>query len=484
MNNLINMSDHEKVIFVTGIDESNIESIRSLSAAYPFAVFFTNNSDIEEPELPIMNIWKGGIRLTRFIGVDNDNNTIQIGDHSVKLLFDYETGRIGLYDANKLDDIALVNILYRDIQGSIVSQPIINSIPITVNAIDNKFVLTLTFKSNIDGSAAEISNSLNVEPATDFTLNEKSHDGDEIINGDGSTSINNKYTYQIVKDTYKEVNPKTYSLVSAYSSDKSVDANLSLVLNPEKMNIYLNGAWVGSNSINIEYGVNSRIDVSLLPAVESYDGRKLYVKLNKFGDTNIKFKNEQNIIVDDDVAIREVDPLGQVTFNIEAQNNSIYDDGSHRLKFEVYCIIENNTMYYGAQDLNVTKNVIISGHSGTAFWYAGYDDPTSTEFDISNLIQFDDSNAGIDILYDWNDPDKNLGLVDDNTKWFYIAIPLNDSAIIKPRWDAYTIDDHGNKIYVDYTSGFDVLRSSYQINGVKFIIYKSTFKGKLYGKIQ
>lgn len=107
MNNLIDMSDYEKIIFVNGIDENQGTNIRDLSKNYPFVVFFTNNEEAKNSlGYPVANIWKGiqfndeliATRLTRFVGVDPNANTLKINGKTIKIRFNYDTGLIGFYD--------------------------------------------------------------------------------------------------------------------------------------------------------------------------------------------------------------------------------------------------------------------------------------------------------------------------------------------------------------------------------------------------
>ena len=121
-NNLnLNMSDYQKIIFANNINEntlkyeqSDINSIKKLSEKYPFVVFFTNyvGENGETNNQTIHNIWENGFRLTRFVGVDPNANKIQVGDHTLKLYFDYDTGLLSIIDDNKLQKIELYAVKY------------------------------------------------------------------------------------------------------------------------------------------------------------------------------------------------------------------------------------------------------------------------------------------------------------------------------------------------------------------------------------
>jgi len=110
MNNLINMSEYEKIIFVNGIDES--QNIETLSKNYPFVVFFANSDSPDQNWTNgITNIWKNGIRLTKFVGIDYNNCSIEINGHTVKLGFNYKTGLLSLYE-DKDDSFIYVGYEY------------------------------------------------------------------------------------------------------------------------------------------------------------------------------------------------------------------------------------------------------------------------------------------------------------------------------------------------------------------------------------
>lgn len=110
MNNLINMSEYEKIIFVNGIDEK--QNIETLSKNYPFVVFFAN-SESPDPtwKEEITNIWKNGIRLTKFVGIDTNNCSVEINGHIIKLGFNYKTGLLSLYE-DKNDTFIYVGYEY------------------------------------------------------------------------------------------------------------------------------------------------------------------------------------------------------------------------------------------------------------------------------------------------------------------------------------------------------------------------------------
>lgn len=491
MDNLINMSDHEKVIFVTGIDESkntefngdssSLESgyVQALSAGYPFAVFFTTDEDLSESlGYPIMNIWKGahingetkGVRLTRFIGVDEDNNELQIGDHTVKLIFDYHTGKIGLYDANKLERLEIVEINYIDLYGNRVTKMTDTA---EVNSKDNKFSLVLKYVSS-EGNAKNISNVVNID-TNDFVLLTKNKLIGTYVENEDETSINNEYVFQIKNDTFKDVNSVRYEIVSAYSTDKYITTQLTLLLNPIRYELTYNNSLLGSMIYEIGTDQHAKIDVNFEPSnVTSYYQRELYLKVTS---------KDTNYVTIDGEAERLIEiENGHCSFVIDTVEQVINNDISVQLEFDIYYKRLNEPLAkYSYAPLSQTRTIILRGNYVDTFWYAGYDNPLETDI-TDKLMPFDSIGAGNVILYDWDDPEKSLGLDDNATSRFYIAIPNSYKDVIKPRWDAYVIEN-SIKYHVDCSNWFRPLERK-NIKNIEFQIYESKFLGKFYGKIQ
>lgn len=476
MNNLKNMSDYEKIIFVNGIDESSNEvNMTELSNKYPFVVFFTNNSVAKDTlGYDVSNIWKDSVRLTRFVGIDPENE-IQIGDHTIKLMFDYSTGYLSLCDPNQLEAISFVSISYIDILGNTQN---IHTLPATINAKDNKFKLYIKFKSVVDGDATKISESLRVLDsnniiANDFTLLAKRKG--TLSDNTNKTELTNEYDYQIIKDTYKDnTTEKTYVFASEYSINVKTDPGipLNLILNPTAYNVYdENGNLLRNTITSFNNSENIKLNIKFNENVTSYDKRKLYLKITS-SNANIKIDGGDS---NESYKLYEI-INGEVTAFLTtgtANNNTL-------LTFEVYYEL-NSSGLIRYNYLTQTKNVLLNG-TEDAFWYAGYDNPMDETFDYEhNLKSFNSNNAGIEILYDWNEPTKSLGLANVQSP-FYIAIPRSYENVIMPRWDGYILNDNGVKIYGDYRHAFTT--STRIINNITFVIYKSLFNGKLYGKIQ
>lgn len=490
MNNLINMSEYEKIIFVNGLDDSQNEDLKTLSHNYPFVVFFTNNEEAYNKfHYPVANIWKGvkfndqiiATRLTRFVGIDENNNTIALGDgHTIKLSFDYETGLLGLYDPNKLLSISLYKVSYKNLNGELI-----DTIGPTyaINALDNKFILTITFFA--EGDINNISNALNVNNLNNFTLKSTESLNQSITENNGVLSINNKYTYEIIKDTYENnINSlnddsNKYIFASSYASNISnISINLGLILNPTQYTIkYNNTSIYPSITFSQNDSDDIKLNITFDPiGVNSYTGRKLFIKMEMPNNDYFKFVDEYGNTIDTTESSSEI-IYGSAVFNIK-KYNLINNSVQITALFSVYCIYNDNIIYYNNEDLRKSVKLILTGDNVETLWYAGFNNPTNSLFDEGDLQFFDNNGVGVNVLYDWQYFNNELNAP------FYIAIPYNYKDIIMPRWDAYTINDEGQKIYVDYRSGFNILRDSYTINNIRFIIYESTVNGKFKGKIQ
>ena len=160
--NTMNMSDYQKIIFVNTIDESEIINdypIDQLSSDYPFAVFFTENSNSTYNDLgyKVRNIWYKGDRLTRFV---QTNNNFEINGHEFKLHFEYDNGLLSIVEANKLNNISLTHIQWIDAitetQMTLENNIDLNNIP-TIYAKDNKFSLRLKFECDAAADLSKIS---------------------------------------------------------------------------------------------------------------------------------------------------------------------------------------------------------------------------------------------------------------------------------------------------------------------------------------
>lgn len=110
----------EKIAFVNNIPTEN--DAYELSNDYPFAVIVTEQTEAgvrdgiknNTVNKGSGNIWLGGNRLTKFINVDQVNNSISMDTYSIVLKFDQESGLLSLGTQAKVDDYELSSIFYKD----------------------------------------------------------------------------------------------------------------------------------------------------------------------------------------------------------------------------------------------------------------------------------------------------------------------------------------------------------------------------------
>jgi len=110
----------EKIAFVNNIPTE--DAAHELSNDYPFAVIVTEQTEsgVRDGIKPNANnkgsgnIWLGGNRLTKFINVDQVNNSISMDTYSIVLNFDQESGLLSLNTQAKVDNYELSSIFYKD----------------------------------------------------------------------------------------------------------------------------------------------------------------------------------------------------------------------------------------------------------------------------------------------------------------------------------------------------------------------------------
>ena len=478
------MSDFEKIIFVNNINEDIISvngGMNPISTQYPFVLFLTNQT-INDGAIKISNLWHNGVRLTRFIGIDNDHSTIDLGNgHEVRLHFDYYTGKLGIYDVNPLKSISIVNIGYTNYyEGPIL---IGGNEDTVVDSTNNTFDIYVQFESDSDESdVSKINNELyfydneSTALTTDFTVINKSYEDQNLTD----KTITYKYTCKINKDTFINNTSDQYKIVSPYVSNVStVTGDISLYLNPESYSVESNGIIISNNG-NITYSLdnlkNNSIDLSLNFSphnITTNDRKKLYVKV----------KDDSGLISNDaETKYDIVNGISRIPVKVNSEAIESNTSKTIKLKINVYRKIESNELNY---PLEKTINITITGRQSNKFIYCGYINPININF--SDLISFEDKKVGTDVLWNWEDHEDEISTTSSNP--FYIAIPSEYANTIKPRIDAYVIkklDGKERYEYVDNSNAFNLINPDAVIANqtFKFYIYESTFKGFYYGKIQ
>jgi len=486
---LTNMSDLQKIIFVNNINEDDLAnygtSISALSSEYPFAVFFTEkNGDIR-------NIWHQGYRYTRFIGVDDLHKTITIGDHTLKLNFDYETGLIGIYDTNVLSSITPIALYWTNFEGTLIEKTYTEDTSDETYIIDSKnntFDVIFKFTSNdTNTSISQISTALTTyyNGATTQVINLQN----KTIENNGLNDDHNiyyRFTYKILEDTFN-INNGKYLFKSNYSNDIDTSLNLRLFVNPIKItniNIFNTTenklfTLLGDNNINqLSQNCVYELAVSINPNnATSQIGKYLYVKL---------LSNSEHVNIINGIGqINEGYATLKFSIGIIPPNTTIED----LLTFKIFRRL-NNIEEAPVESLTKEYSIKVSGISSNKFIYYGFKDPSNIM--QSDLTDF--NNPGEEIIYDWHDyvnGNKNWNteeqsLIDANpNRPFYIAIPEEYKNIILPRIDCWTEEENKEDVYVSNINAFTYL-SEIEIGNVgTFIIYKSNaFNGFYYGKIQ
>ena len=480
------MSEFEKIIFVNNINEdiiSDIGGMSPISEQYPFVLFLTNQT-INDGAIKISNLWHNGIRLTRFIGIDKEHSTIDLGNgHEVRLNFSYETGRLGIYEVNPLKSINIVNITYTDYSGGLIY---LEENKGFIDSINNTFDIYIKFESekSDDADVRKINNELyfyDNEYTTltaNFTVINKSYEGQNL----SDQTITYKYTCKINKDTFINKSNQ-YKIVSPYSSNSYVKTgDISLYLNPESYNIESNGTIIPNNG-NITYSLdkneNNSIDLNLNFSpnnITTHNRKNLYVKI----------KDESGLISNNPETKYEIkNGISKISLEVNSETIEFNTSKTIKLKINIYRKEPNIDEF--KYPLEKTININITGRQSNKFIYCGYVNPISINF--SDLISIEDKIPGKDVLWSWDDQPVGHEISTSSTSTFYIAIPSEYANIVKPRIDAYvikTLDGEEHYKYVDNSNAFELISQNATIANqtFKFYIYRFKFNGFYYGKIQ
>ena len=463
MNNLNSISEYQKIIFSKGLDESSIgvqslNGIKNISGDYPFVVFITNlpNDASIDGNYPITNLWVEGKRLTRFIGIKKDNSEIHVGNHTLQLKFDYESGLLGIYDKNTLDRIEIYQCSFKNINGVVETQLYNNGTSFIINAIDNEFNIKYKFVGTDDtDNISNVSKSLVYDDLTYFSEE----------NTESDTPESNKEQYVTVSYLIKESTydvEKTIGYESTYSDDASTnDLKLKLYLNPKEYNILINDNDIKNNGyINCENNKSYSIKLNFAPSnINSFNEHQIYVKLTA-NNVNIVGSSIAQIIG------------GTCSFTIQTPSVQFNSYLNAELNFEVKYVLNNDNVEHTYNGLSKTINVIISGDQSDKYFYFGYENPMNDNFDISLLQNIGE--IGSSILYDgFND------LIDHTDDTFYCAIPYAYKELVKPRWYAW---ENSKPNYLECTSWFTYNEKI--INGINYVVYTRRKTGNFYGLIK
>lgn len=503
MPNNVNISDYEKIIFINNISENNSQKDLLTDQNYGFAVFFTNNTDLPAnwPSSAwgskVKNIWYGGQRLNRFIGIDQNNCVLNVGNHTVKLTFNYEKGLLGITDTNNLAKIEVYNLHFIDAHtGEVSDTPLLNNT--IINAKDNIFVLTIRFygEPGNDIDISKIIDGINIKyNGTDASpIQLLGLNGQGTLSEDGTT-IDKQYRFKIVSNAEKNPNSTpSYTIIPDYDNGKSTNISLKSRLNPTSIDVIrrssnspakspkpynnLSADFPETYDVNIlpnsgevytypEYDVNNQIYLCVSTSSKkacTIDDNSTTVKYIQIGPRNTF-----------DLIMHPIDDINEsVTADIKVSVVYKDENGYHEFASDT----ENNLTY--------TFKVTVGGNNGDVY-YVGYENPTLDTFNTNLLKLLDD----VDVLYDYEDTNKGGNLVDDKTKEFYVAIPVDQISNISPRWDGFTVSGrtstycHFGAPCNTWTTRFTQFTTK-PLKGINCAIFKNAegFTGKFYGKIQ
>lgn len=495
MSNNINISDYEKIIFVNNISENNDQKDLITNQNYGFAVFFTNNTDVPAnwpssawgPK--IKNIWYGGQRLNRFVGIDQNNCTLSVGNHTVKLTFNYEKGLLGISDTNKLSKIEFVSLSFYDAYtGSPVTTNNYNNV---INSKDNTFTLTIRFFAENDTAVdiTKIAEGINIKCESNYpNIQLLNYEGETI--SDDRLTADRRYRFKIIYDTehpQNSTNNRSYNIVPDYDNGKSLKISLNLRLNPTGIEVRnrVSGTVVTSKTFNdLSTDITETYDVNVFPNnndaytyPSSHTNRRLYLHISSSNARAVTINgNNQDAYI-------EVGYSNSFELTMHAADmNTVI---SSQINISLVYGDEYNNFY--SNDLKHSIRISIGGATG-GMYYVGYENPTLDTFDL-NLLQ---SLEGVSVLYDWEDTERGGNLEENTEKDFYVVITSDDVINILPTWDAFTIGNNNAKKYNHlgapcntWSTRFIQLEDK-KLKNVNCAIFKSidTHKGKFYGKIQ
>ena len=500
MNNNINISDYQKIIFVNGIEESNVQEqidIAGLSNEYPFAVFFTKKSDVlDYNNKPIHNIWFDGTRLTRFIGIDKDHDTLSIDGKKIKLNFNYDTGLLGLSYENILKSIKLIKYSYVDVNGVTITQ--LNEDEnnrVRIFAKDNKFNLTFKYTCNDDSDISAIPKELSYTIYGDnynYFSKYNSYVDNVNTNNDHTLDQNHTIAYEINKILPVNTN---VTFTSQYSKEISTLLNMQLYQNPTAYLIFING--VGT-SYQTKLQKDSQYTIKLLfdPInISSSENLDLVAEITVTDDTynvvNIVngYTNKTiDVQITNGVALCTLETVNGDEFpiNVDVTANLLINI-KYKRNFDEY--VDDNYIIYDYLSRNIS--LLFDNEKSDKYFYFGYQtehdmDVTSENFStyaarlMKNYpyIEIGEYEFAIENQNDYEDEWFN-------EKYLYCIIPTKyayDEEThkgITPRWKASY-----NNQYLPCLNWFDTVYNEITLNNIPCRIYKKKIAGKFYGLIK
>ena len=461
--NIENIASLQKVALVTGL---NYQDSLEMSRQYPFALFFTNGheSDNDNP----YTIIKAGKRYSRFIGIDDQKDTMQINNHTIKLSFDYDTGLISIADKYTLDSIEFINLSYTGVDGTEYEwdAPLRG---IDINSRDNRFKVVAKFTPKDDDDVYYISKSLS------FFFSKSDIIKFDYYNIDFDDPSIGTYYFYVVNNEENSLAINGYSNYANNIFNSFVISDIKL--NPQYIDVYANGGHLYNNQI-ISIDRNSEKDIDIFLSCDTYRNSSFTDLVAKV----VQIDNiDDNIIHFDNNILNEVPIENHIRFKMYSGDG--YPNALSRSTFQIriYNTVDEEYVY-----LRQEFEVILQGKTENTYWYLGTEQPwlfNDRDPIDRNKIKLLVGIPGQTLQYDASEYESYQL---NNVKYFAIAKAYELSVF--PRNNFYRIDGEGNKIYCDARNMMIRRPEEFTFNNVEFAVYEFTddalYNGKFYGKIQ
>ena len=499
------MSDYQKLIFVNNIDESS-DIIQG--GRYNFAVYFAKSTDMSnidlntwDPNKPFINIWHCGQRLNRFVGIDNNQNTITIDDRSYKLAFNYNTGLLSIISTNALQSMSIEKIFWNPFyQGDISEILGQDSTEYIIDAEDNIFNIRIKY---VASSGFDISNIIDTLKTITFVC-KSGNQNLRFIKAELNNIIDNNiayidYQYQILCETNHpsnlgvDNNNVKYTINGSHSL-KIENCVFRFNLNPTSLSIVDSNYNIVTNTVNISnangvynipYYVNltpNGIDnIWMNPTFNQNHPIYLVVRTSNLSDIQIA-----EAATGRDTAYIQLSNNSQNIFHLTTRNISVNENVSARITVS----LEYNDEDFNNNNVAKCKkyfDINISGVQNQCLYYYGYTQPANNASFISKLMSYSDA-GNYALLYDYA---TGAGAsLEERNEIFYVAIPKFDKMNVRLVYDVY--DKNGayndieeyNTVANTIIGGHVFTINEISINGLDYIIYTSKSAGKFIGKIQ
>ena len=277
----------KRVAFVDNLKDNEA---KLLSQQYPFAICFTSNIDPNSKTNPV--IWYGGQRY----GITTVNETaLTIGDVTIGLNLDKETGELRLVLAPVISNIDLNNIVhcynkeYISNNSELVD---INIDPITLYSIYNEFIFTYDYYREYNEDKDDHwDKESNDKKYVKVEFNKELRFNNNEYYTVTYNSLYNKYILKINKGTGEDFISISPDVIINNSTVNAITRDFKLEHFPEECKWIVNGQILNNNSCNISPSQSFNIQFDYLQDDVIKDGvvSELWYKTN--GTTRINQVN-------------------------------------------------------------------------------------------------------------------------------------------------------------------------------------------------